>query len=311
MKARNSRSTAWPAPAGFLAPACWSPWRMSRRGCVLSEREWKPVAFREGDAVETIDVRLQRIAGEGREKIALIETAAPLTSARPLALRKEPLTADEPVISRAYRSDRAHTAQGRFVEYSKHWKFAGGALFEIYDGDDRMALDYGASGAPVLDCAGRVVAVVANLLTQTILGQVRVSTAWSMPNVLTCRFRSCTTRPTSRAALKSLVLGCLCTLAPCGAAAHIRQSPRNAVRHTAPDIAGKGQSVANPAPRHQAHLFRLRGRNSMTSARTRSSARPARPFSSFPSQSRRGAAANMRHAVRTIRTHRSRATWAP
>ncbi len=169
----------------FLGPRLLVTVAHVAEGMRLSEREWKPVAFREGDAVETIDVRLQRIAGEGREKIALIETAAPLTSARPLALRKEPLTADEPVISRAYRSDRAHTAQGRFVEYSKHWKFAGGALFEIYDGDDRMALDYGASGAPVLDCAGRVVAVVANLLTQTILGQVRVSTAWSMPNVLT------------------------------------------------------------------------------------------------------------------------------
>jgi len=47
--------------------------------------------------------------------------------------------------------------------------------------------DYGASGAPVLDCSGRVVAVVANLLTQTMSfpgRQVRFSTAWSMPNVL-------------------------------------------------------------------------------------------------------------------------------
>ena len=77
------------------------------------------------------------------------------------------------------------TAQGRFVGYGTQGRFAGGALFEITDGNDRMALDYGSSGAPVLDCSGRVVAVVANLLTQTIGGQVRVTTAWSMPNVLT------------------------------------------------------------------------------------------------------------------------------
>jgi hypothetical protein len=169
----------------FLSPRLLVTVAHVAQGMRLSEREWKTVEFREGDAVEKIDVRLQRIVGTGREKIALIETAAPLEGARPLALRKEPLVADEPVISRAYRSDRARTAQGRFVEYSTHAKFAGGALFEIYDGNDRMALDYGASGAPVLDCSGRVVAVVANLLTQVIGGQIRVSTAWSMPNVLT------------------------------------------------------------------------------------------------------------------------------
>lgn len=169
----------------FLSPRLLVTVAHVAEGMRLSQSEWKSVELREGDAVEKIDVRLQRVVGAGREKIALIETAAPLGSARPLALRKEPLVADEPVISRAYRPDGVRTAQGRFVEYSTHWKFAGGALFEIYDGNDRMALDYGASGAPVLDCSGRVVAVVANLLTQTIGGQVRVSTAWSMPNVLT------------------------------------------------------------------------------------------------------------------------------
>lgn len=169
----------------FLGPRLLVTVAHVAEGMRLSEREWKPVVLRDGDTSEKIDVRLQRIVGSGREKIALIETAAPLAGARPLVLRQEPLVANEPVISRAYRSDNARTAQGRFVEYSTHAKFAGGALFEIYDGNDRMALDYGASGAPVLDCSGRVVAVVANLLTQVIGGQVRVSTAWSMPNVLT------------------------------------------------------------------------------------------------------------------------------
>jgi hypothetical protein len=169
----------------FLAPKLLVTVAHVAHGMRLSEREWKSVQLRDGDAFEKIDVRLQRIVGTGPEKIALIETAAPLGSARPLALRKEPLAAEEPVISRAYRSDRMRTAQGRFVGYGTQGRFAGGALFEIYDGNDRMALDYGSSGAPVLDCSGRVVAVVANLLTQTIGGQVRVTTAWSMPNVLT------------------------------------------------------------------------------------------------------------------------------
>ena len=61
------------------------------------------------------------------------------------------------------------------------------ALIEMHDGDDRLVLDHGASGAPVLDCEGRVVAVVSTLITQTIAlptGAVRVSTAWQTPNVL-------------------------------------------------------------------------------------------------------------------------------
>jgi hypothetical protein len=59
-------------------------------------------------------------------------------------------------------------------------------MLEMYDGNDRLAVDYGASGAPVFDCNGRVAAVVAGVLTQTLMlgGEVRVSTAWGMPNVL-------------------------------------------------------------------------------------------------------------------------------
>jgi hypothetical protein len=48
-------------------------------------------------------------------------------------------------------------------------------------------LDHGASGAPVLDCDGRVVAVVSMTITQTVTlptGAVRVSTAWQTPNVV-------------------------------------------------------------------------------------------------------------------------------
>jgi hypothetical protein len=61
------------------------------------------------------------------------------------------------------------------------------ALLEMHDGNDRLVLDHGASGAPVLDCEGRVVAVVSTLITQTIAlptGPVRVSTAWHTANVL-------------------------------------------------------------------------------------------------------------------------------
>jgi hypothetical protein len=50
----------------------------------------------------------------------------------------------------------------------------------------RGLLDHGASGAPVLDCQGRVVAVVSNLFTQTMQflpNAIRISTAWGQANV--------------------------------------------------------------------------------------------------------------------------------
>jgi hypothetical protein len=64
--------------------------------------------------------------------------------------------------------------------------FAGAALFEMYDGNDRLVLNHGASGAPVLNCEGRVVAVVGITITQTknfLASAVRTSTAWQTPNV--------------------------------------------------------------------------------------------------------------------------------
>jgi hypothetical protein len=57
-------------------------------------------------------------------------------------------------------------AGGRFVGYGHDQQFPAAALMEIYEGDDHLVLDHGASGAPVLDCEGRVVAVVSAILTQ-------------------------------------------------------------------------------------------------------------------------------------------------
>jgi hypothetical protein len=94
---------------------------------------------------------------------------------------------NERVMSVAYPDDHLRVAEGRFVEYGADDKFAGTALFELYDGNDRLVLDHGASGAPVLDCKGRVVAVVSNLLTRTIQflsNVIRISTAWDNPNVV-------------------------------------------------------------------------------------------------------------------------------
>jgi hypothetical protein len=99
----------------------------------------------------------------------------------------EPLVAEEPVVSLAYPGDRLRVASGRFVRYGEGDRFAGTALLELYDGNDRLVLDHGASGAPVLDCAGRVVATASNLFTTSMWfmsREIRISTAWGRPNVV-------------------------------------------------------------------------------------------------------------------------------
>ena len=100
------------------------------------------------------------------KKIAVLELRAAYPSAQSLQVRMEPLVAEEQITSLAYPSSRLRFAAGRFVKYGDSDRVAGTALLEMYDGDDRLALDHGASGAPVLDCHGHVVAVVSNLFTQ-------------------------------------------------------------------------------------------------------------------------------------------------
>jgi hypothetical protein len=116
----------------------------------------------------------------------VLELQTAFSGAQGLQLRMEPLRPEEPVVSLGYPGDRLRVAAGRFVKYGDGERFAGTALLEMYDGNDRLVLDHGASGAPVFDCTGRAVAVVSNLFTSTMqfmASAIRVSTAWGDPNV--------------------------------------------------------------------------------------------------------------------------------
>ncbi len=153
----------------------------------LSGQDWKQVEILEGDNKQTIGLRILRLAGSHSEKIAVLELQTAFADARGLRVRMEPLRPEEQVVSLAYPGSRLRFVGGRFVKYGDDDKLAGTALLEMYDGDDRLVLDHGASGAPILDCEGRVVAVVSNIFTQTMqfpFRPVRISTAWGHPNVV-------------------------------------------------------------------------------------------------------------------------------
>jgi hypothetical protein len=153
----------------------------------LSSSQWKELEIRNSTSKAVVPTRIHGLAGPLLEKMAVLELNAAFSGAVALSVRSAPLTPEERVVALAYPHSRLRFAAGRFVEFGTSKQFAGAAMMEIYEGDDRLVLDHGASGAPVLDCQGHVVAVVSSILTRTLkfsFGAVRVSTSWQSPNVL-------------------------------------------------------------------------------------------------------------------------------
>jgi hypothetical protein len=186
-----------PAPEAGVAGIQGSGWFLSPTTLVtvahvatamnLPTQDWKPMEIRDGNETRSIPARISRLVGHGAEKLAVIELQTAAPAARILELRQAPLAPDEDVVAPAYPDGRLRFVSGRFDRYSDDGERAGAALLEMYDGNNRLAIDHGASGAPVIDCHGRVAAVVDSVVTQTLAiagREVRVSTAWGMPNVV-------------------------------------------------------------------------------------------------------------------------------
>lgn len=176
------RGTGW-----FLSPTAMVTVEHVVAAMKLSDQHWKHVEIAKGESIQSIPARIHRVAGSHTQKLAVLELQTAHPGAQGFQLRMEPLVPEEPVVSLAYPGGQLRVVGGRFVQYGDGDKFAGMALLEMYDGNDRLVLDHGSSGAPVLDCAGRVVAVVSNLFTTTIpflSGAIRVSTSWGSPNVV-------------------------------------------------------------------------------------------------------------------------------
>jgi len=175
-------ATGW-----FLSPTSLITVEHVAAAMNLSDQNWKHIEIRIGENALSIPVRIQHIAGSNAEKIVALELQTGFSGVQGLQLRMEPLVPEEPLVSLAYPGGHLRFAGGRFVQYGAGDTMEGAALLEMYDGNDRMVLDHGASGAPVFDCTGQVVAVVSNLLTTTMQFMsrtIRISTAWGNPNVV-------------------------------------------------------------------------------------------------------------------------------
>src|SRR5262245_15789742 len=174
--------TAW-----FLSPRLLVTAAHVAETMPLSSTQWKDVEIWDGTAKTVVPSRIKILAGPLSERMALLDLLVPFSGADSLSVRREPLLRDEQVVAVAFPKRHLRFAGGRFVAYGTDGRFAGAALMEIYAGHDRLVLDHGASGAPVLDCQGKVVAVVSSILTQTLnfgFRSVKISTAWQTPNVI-------------------------------------------------------------------------------------------------------------------------------
>jgi hypothetical protein len=176
------RGTGW-----FLSPTTLVTVEHVTAAMKLSAQDWKTLEIAGEAGRQLVPARIQRLSGTQDERLALIELQSAVTGAQSVAIRQEPLTPEERVVTFAYPGGRPHVVGGRFVRFGEGGKLAGMALLELYEGENRLIVDHGSSGAPVVDCDGRVTAVVSYLFTQSFYWasrEIRFSTAWGMPNIV-------------------------------------------------------------------------------------------------------------------------------
>jgi hypothetical protein len=158
----------------------------------LSTEDWKILTIQDGADSHSISVRIQRVAGAGAEKLAVLELQTAVSTARSVPIRLSPLVPDDRIVTLAYPNRQPRSVTGRFVQYATEGRLAGTGLLEMYEGNNRLVIDHGASGAPVFDCEGRIAAVISTVITQifrTPFGEQRISTAWGTPNVVSVPIR--------------------------------------------------------------------------------------------------------------------------
>src|SRR5215472_5923662 len=127
----GTSGTAW-----FLSPTTIVTAEHVSAGMMLTT-EWKSLDIRDGDDIRSIAVRIARVTGRGAEKLAVLELQSEFPGVRRGAIRTAPLASEDQVVTLAYRNGRPRVVGGRFVKYGEDERFAGAALLEMFDGNDR------------------------------------------------------------------------------------------------------------------------------------------------------------------------------
>jgi len=171
----------------------------------LSTEGWQEAelrqASRDGEPETKVKVELRVVAqgqsADGRKSggsapipaddVAILELREPFPNAQVLEIQPEFLATDATVLVLGYPGGRMQAAHGTIREVKdRASKYAGLTFLEV-QGDNRLLLNAGTSGAPVFDCRqGRVVAVLNGLLTGPSLPFLPadhsvVPTAWGSP----------------------------------------------------------------------------------------------------------------------------------
>jgi len=176
------RGTGW-----FLSPTTVVTVEHVTAAMKLSDQDWRTLEIVGEGGTQFIPARILRLTGSQDERLALIELKRAVPSAQSVSIRQEPLAPEQQVVTVAYPGGRPQVVSGRFVRFGDDGKLAGMALLELYEGENRLIIDHGASGAPVVDCEGKVAAVVSYIFTQSFhwaSREIRYTTAWGMPNVV-------------------------------------------------------------------------------------------------------------------------------
>jgi hypothetical protein len=175
----GSRATAWfyRSPR-FLVTAAHFAEELPTAG-------WRDVELRQADAEGSLGMTFStqiRIVAKGdfaqgdrttalsrsrphAEDLAILELRDPFPNAHVLEIRPSPPAQGEAVLIPSYPAGKLRFANGLVRKTEDADKYAGLSLLEVH-GSNRLLLNGGASGAPVLDCReGRVTAVLNGLLT--------------------------------------------------------------------------------------------------------------------------------------------------
>ena len=170
----------------------------------LPADDWREVELRQardGEPDMVVRTRIRVVAPQAPAKdrmtgaaaraglaqdVAILELQDPFPNAQVLQVKPEPPPKDAAILVIGYPDGTMQAARGIVREAEDPaGKYAGLAMFEV-QGSNRLLLNAGASGAPVLDCReGHVVAVLNGLLTGPPLSflsrNLVIPTPWGSP----------------------------------------------------------------------------------------------------------------------------------